>query len=129
MSTRHKVLLTSAFVVVALVAWFFVLPMLQYSAAKKKFRLGMTLEEAQRIARKPFRAISTEGGVIYFSGTNNELSTTIPPENMKQSAISTEMYCDADRAVLLFNYYNKLVEIRPYGSLIDMILWKQTRGW
>ncbi len=112
-----------------LVAWFLVLPMLKYSAAKKKFRLGMTLQEAQTVARKPFRAISTEGGVVYPSGTNRDVTTTIPPENMKQEAILTEMYCEPDGALLLFNYYNKLVEIRPTGSLVDIIIWKQTRGW
>jgi hypothetical protein len=39
------------------------------------------------------------------------------------------MYCDGDGALLLFNYYDDLIEIRPIGSLVDIVIWKHTRGW
>ena len=129
MSIRRKVFLASALLTAALVMWFLVLPMFQYSAARKKFRLGMSLEEAQKVARKPFLALSAAGGVVYGRGTPEDPATPTPPENLKQTAILTEMHCEADGVLLMFNYYNKLVEIRPIGSLVDILIWKHTRGW
>ena len=129
MSIRRKAFLAIALLTTALVTWFLVLPMFQYSATRKKFPLGMTLEEAQKVARKPFRVLSAEGGVVYGSGTREDPATPTPPEELKQAAIRTEMHCEADGALLMFNYYDKLAEIRPIGSLVDIVIWKHTRGW
>ena len=126
MSTRRKLLLGASVLSLALITWFLILPVFQYSAARKKFPLGMKLEDAQRVARQPFRVTSAAGGVTY--GPREGPHTPVPPDNLKDTEVLTMMDCNRDGAFLLFNWRNRLIEIRPSRSLIDLIIWKQTRS-
>ncbi len=127
MSIRRKAVLAAVVLSAGFITWFLVLPMFQYSAARKKYPLGMTLEDAQKVARKPFRVLSAEGGVVY--GPPKGPFTNKPPDHLKRTEVRTEMYCEEDGALLLFNYYDQLIEIRPIRSLVDIAIWKHTRRW
>ncbi len=122
---RRKLLLAGGLLALAVLTWFLVVPMFQYSAARKKFPLGMTLEDAQKVARKPFQVQSGYGGVTY--GPKEGPATAVPPEDMKATEVLTQMVCDQDGAFLLFNWHNKLIEIRPTRSPVDFFVWKHTR--
>src|SRR5256885_580192 len=116
MSAKRKISLAVLLLVVALSTWFLAIPMVKFSTARKKYVLGMSLEQAQRIAKAPFE---TDFAIPY----NTLWSHAETPEPAKRMTVIGLMYCPKECVILGFNWYSNLVEIQPVNDPIDFRLW------
>ena len=121
MSKRRKTVVAVFLVVAGLLLWFLLLPMFRYSAARKKYVVGMSLEQVQKIAKTPFE---THFDVAYNvdPAWKGEM-----PESAKQIVVVCVVYCPRECVELGFNSYSNLVEIRPVNDPIDLSLWLRSR--
>ena len=109
-------------VAVGLAVWFLGLPMLRFSAARKKYVVGMSLEQAQRIAKTPFEI---DFAIPY--PVSPEWKPGEMPESAKQTVVVGVMHCPRECVVLGFNSYSNLVEVQPVNDPIDFTLWLRSR--
>ncbi len=120
MSARRKITAAALLVVVGLSGWFLVLPMIRFSAARKKYVVGMSLAQVQKIAKAPFETHSVPYPV--YPEWKGEM-----PESAKQTIVVGVMSCPEECVQLGFNSYSKLVEVMPINDPIDFRLWLRSR--
>lgn len=121
MSAKRKATVAALLVVVGLSVWFLALPMVRFSAARKKYVVGMSLEQVQKIAKTPFE---THFDIAYPVDSKWEGEM---PESAKQTVVIGVVYCPKECAELRFNSYSNLVEIRANNDPIDFWLWLRSR--
>lgn len=121
MSAKRKITVTALLIVVGLSVWFLVLPMVRFSAARKKYVVGMSLEQVHKIARAPFE---THFDIPYPVDPDWKGEM---PESAKQTVVIGLVYCPKECVQLGFNSYSNLVEIMPVNDPIDFKLWLRSR--
>jgi len=122
MALRRKVVVAGLLVAVGFGVWLLGLPMLRFSAARKKYVIGMSLEQAQRIAKPPF---AIDFAIPY--PVSPEWKSGEVPEPAKQTVVVGVMHSPRECIVLGFNSYSNLVEIQPINDPIDFALWLRSR--
>ena len=121
MSAKRKTILAAVLIVVALSTWFLAPPMARFSEARKKYVLGMPLEQAQRIAKIPAQV-----SFVPYPVSPNWKSGEMP-EEAKRTTVVSVLYYPKECVVLGFNSYSNLVEIQPANDPIDLVLWLRSR--
>lgn len=122
MSTKRMATLATLLIVVGFSTWFLAVPMIRFSGARKKYVVGMSFEEARKIAKLPFE---TDFAIPYQ--VSPDWKPGEMPEWAKQTIAVGVMYCPKECVVLGFNSYSNLVEIQPVNDPIDFSLWRRAR--
>jgi len=106
---RTKVGVASVLAILALLAWLLLFPSIKFSAAQKKYPLGMHLDQAMQIAVSPIEILS--GGPVFPDGD--------PTGEGKRSYAFYNIYNRKEGVLLEFNYYSNLIAVIPLDSPID----------
>lgn len=123
MSAKRKTILATLLVVVGLLVWFLALPMVRFSAARKKYVVGMPLERAQSIAKPPFETHFDIPYPVSAKWIRGEM-----PEEAKRTIVVGILYSPKECVVLRFNSYSNLVEIQPVNDAVDFVLWLRSKN-
>jgi hypothetical protein len=120
MSAKRKIAVVVLLMVVGFSVWFLVLPMIRFSAARKKYLVGMSVDQVQKIAQAPL-----EAHFIPYS-VDPEWKGEMP-ESAKRTVVIGVVDCPKECVRLGFNSYSNLVEIMPLNDPIDLSLWLRSR--
>ena len=122
MNGKRKIVVTGFLLLLALSFWFLALPKLRFSAARKKYAVGMSLETAKRIAKTPNETVYPAYNV------SPEWKSGEMPEAAKQTTVVTGLSCPKECVLLGFNSYSNLIEVQPINDPIDTFLWLRSKS-
>jgi hypothetical protein len=121
MSAKRKTILVGALLLVIFSIWFLVVPTIKYSAARKKYPVGMSLGNAQGLAKPPCEILHPAYPV------SPEWKAGEMPESAKHTVVVVALYCPSECITLGFNSYSNLIEVQPLNDPIDTMLWLRSR--
>lgn len=121
MSAKRKIIAAGIMVVMILAIWLLALPTLRFSAARKKYVVGMSLERAESIAKAPHETLYPPYNI------SPDWKSGEMPEEAKQATVVVALCCPKECVLLGFNSYSNLIEVQPVHDPINSLLWLRSR--